>query len=97
VCKKLGGAHLTFLPLRRCAIWLLGSCVRRTSLWKLIRCVIASMETSAINFLLLLINKYIRILSESDLRNMRRKLLDEEFQSLCSVTVTAKMMKGERY
>jgi hypothetical protein len=97
VCKKLGAAHLTFLPLRSCASRFLGSCVRKTSLWRLIHCVIASIQISVINFLFLCVNKYTSIRSESDLRNKRRKLHDEEVQSLCSLTVTAKMMKWTRH
>jgi hypothetical protein len=57
VCKKLGGAHLTFWPLKRCASRLLGSCLRKTSLWRLICDDSVSIETSVINFLRLLVNK----------------------------------------
>jgi len=35
--------------------------------------------------------------NESDLRNKRRKLHDEEVQSLCSFTVTAKKMKWTKH
>lgn len=58
VCKKLGGAHLTFWPLKRCASRLLGSCLRKTSLWRLICGDSASIETSVINFLRLARRKW---------------------------------------